>query len=81
MSCSNGVLDSLTSDFVYKRKAGQPLFILHPCAVLQVFDPVLKQNREHNITDKQPNNCGRRRIKHENLSTVVSQLVSEKIQT
>ena len=43
VSCSNGVLDSLTSDFVYNRKAGTPLFILHPCAVPQVFDPVLNK--------------------------------------
>jgi hypothetical protein len=44
MSGSNGVLDGLTSGFVNKSKAGKALFILHPCAVLLIFVPVLKPN-------------------------------------
>lgn len=42
MSGSSGVFDGLTSGFVNQSKAGKPIFILHSCAVLLIFVPVLK---------------------------------------
>lgn len=42
MSVSNGVFHSLASSFINQRKTRKPLFILHPCAILLILNPMLQ---------------------------------------
>jgi hypothetical protein len=55
MTGSNGMLDGLASGLVNQRKAGIPFFILHSCAVLFIFVPVLQiSHTEKHIINNKP---------------------------
>lgn len=52
MSGTNGVLHGLSSSFVDQCKTWQSLFILHSCAILLIFDPVLQSPSQSEVTRK-----------------------------